>query len=465
MKFIPLFICLLFICFNSKAQKNELAINEKFGNYGYQTLGRNGILVHYDLPTEDKKILTVTFIHYDTNMVEVTKKSVKTLRNLTRVKEFYSEANHTMYLCYNRLSNYKILSFNFITQETKSIDGKLPGDLYINEFKVFHNAAYTITFEKEWAKINLEDGTAKRVELNDAESLVEFPEYNSASIISWKKFGEGWGFSVRNFGEGIENKNSEIIPVNTNNLTSVSMSRVSLDVKFFAGTYTTKLSPDADKNFLKRNDYEDPYFISLEGFYLSKMENNQIAFTRFVPYSKINFNINNKTKRNEGDTVSFYTASVKQTLKVNNTYIIAADILKKIYVFTKFTDWHEGHTDVYYRMIEKKVKAEYSLVMGFDKSGNLLWRDSVLTNENSSIELSPDDKNYRLYTYSELSHALQCNLITESGLKKVPLNLGKVFTSLDEDDNYNYSYRYWFRNTVLYKIRSKVGLRLVRDSF
>jgi hypothetical protein len=371
-------------------------------------------------------------------------------------------------------NKFKIISFDVNTKDVNTIEGKMPIGYFTTEFLVFRNWGYVNSFGKKWHKINLDDGTDKSIEgtnFNDVYTEVEFPEFNSSSIVSWNKLpDEGWGYKLINYGEGKDNKISGITPGNSNNLTSFSMNIINPEIKLFSGTYTKKLSAEAEKNFFSRNSYESPYFISDAGFYFTLLKDNQQEFIKFIPYPILHIDIDNNIKRKEGDKVSYYEATMKAPVKTGNVYIVVADIVKmKYHVVKKYeqttsgTDITKTRTVVNLVMQLEKAVPEYSLITAFDESGKMLWRDSFNIETRTSMEFSPYDKNYRLYSFE--GNALKCRLIMPKGLKEEVLKPGKVVSEIDEDDNNEkvVTKLHWYGNVALYRIKTKEDARLLME--
>lgn len=448
-------ICLLTPSFLS-AQNAEVIIPSNARFYKIYEAGDNGILVSYEFTEGKSGKQAMKFEVYDTSFHSMDSKTFIMPALLTSKDEYYNELNKTIYYLFYEFGNmdtwrntFKLVSYNCISHSLSILDGKFPRGFWVGSLYVVKNTILIKESFKKWNKLNIEDGTITDFDMGDyneslPSDISQSELFQTTSFVFNTKSASGtFGYKTRNFGEGKERKFTTINSGNSNNLSSLSIVKTGNDEKFAAGTYTNELSKKDEENFRSRHSVRDAYFISEEGFYISKFQNNEQEYIKFIPLPRLRTKINNEAKRNLGDMVTITSAEIMQPVKINTTFVVVANIYNLKYEFAKEISTIDMKTNrISFQFNLKSKNLEYSLIYAFNEDGDQLWRDSVnLSNKANSqvgkqvtsLEYLKSNNTCSFYYFKDGS--LKGKAISEKGISDMNLKESKILSEVLVDDS------------------------------
>lgn len=457
-------------------------------NYGYQVGGENNLLVYYDVEDEANKKFKLHLELYDSMMNQKLSKVVSRTDQMTSKLVYYSCLNSRFYIFYyevrpdNKDPNFKITYFDFFNKTVFSQLGTIPRRFSPYQLVVNGDAVYVAGNETpgECLKINMEDGSTKPANIQVTKdalyfATIENPSTSVTSLIYFDKtVTNQYGFKMRNFGNPNKDKKYTLINSQNSSATLYNLKLLQIDssLKIGTGTYAENLRAKdlMSNNFMDREAFYGTYFIKQEGFYFTVIKDNIQEFIQFFPYPKITSKVDNERKKTLEEKLAVYKASFLDPVKIGSIYITVAEINKVNYTVMKTLEKiaysaNTGQRGIYTNgYVEKSTERKYTLVIGYNDKGNILWRDSFESESEPLFDGLPasfiaKDKNSENYILNYFEQdGLKRKLLTAKGIAIAPSPTKEGDLNDDEEDDSKGipQFVHWYNNHYIYLANEKI---------
>ncbi len=441
------------------SQNDSIGMPGDFHNQnGYQSLGKDGLVIFYSMPLEGTFDAKIHFEYYDTAFRRLADTVLIHNKGMDRVMSSYSildkKLNVLIYdyaLLETEESNFKFYSFSISEKKLTMHDGKFTKGFHPDLFFVNSKAGYIRDEEYNWFRLDLDDATISDggKELNDADeyySLFASTQFTTSAFVFQNKSNDSkWGFKLLN-PDGNSNKIMLINSDAKNSLASLELIQTSNNMTIGVGTYCANISNKEERKFIKIKAEQTDFLASEDGFYITGIKKNQQQYIKFFPMPGIQSVIDSKAIKKEGNTLTKTNVKVHAPVKVGDKIIMVADVYTANYVVITTTSFnshygkplfreepynrnsgpvHRDENALNYTRVFKLEKEEYnrSLVMAFDELGNIVWLDSLEIIENqetqnllqgSCFQKSTDNIGYDMYYFSD--GKINCKYISDKGI-------------------------------------------------
>lgn len=394
MKTFSKFLLLLFLTQSVSAQLSytkriELELKDDYVDEKLYEFGSKGFVIRSVSKESSGGEDEWKYDLYDTDLNLVTTKSIKLNKRLY-VDETYSDSNQVYTLFKNKKGDFSIVNFNVKTQEISNVEGIIPKKSYIKDMAILGDNAFfnallknkpylfsvnIKTGEKKFIPVQIKGFKTKKLRMMNFQVLEESNEIFlyvkayinriSTDIFIIKLNSKGEKEKVFNLTENI-----------SENITSVSASKLKTGKYIFIGTYSTT------------------YTGSSEGIFFCQSEENRIDFIRFYNFLELKDflsylperkqkKIEQKKKRKEARGKEYninYRIADHELMLLDDGYLFLGEAYYPTYRTETYTTTTTVNgiptTTTQTRTVFDGYRYTHAILAKIDKQGNLIWDNS-----------------------------------------------------------------------------------------